>query len=102
MWPIGKRSTLYSAEILALQKDKFHANISERRFETKFFNHYSQTKNNTESATWVKKPQSNFFFPKKGKGKIFLGIICIINLPVGWFAGCFPLPYLLYTLKLFS
>lgn len=72
MWPIGKRSTLYSAEILAFQKDKFHANISERRFETKFFNHYSQTKNNTESATWVKKPQSNFFFsPKKAKEKFF-------------------------------
>lgn len=77
MWPIGKRSTLYSAEILALQEDKFNANISGCRFETKSFNHYSQTKNNTNRINYRDEkiqPKPNFLknlFKKKTKGIYF-------------------------------
>lgn len=55
----------------------------------------------TESTTGVKKTQT-IFFPKKRQNKFTFGCYLIKNLPVDWVEGCFPLPYLLHTLKLFS
>lgn len=75
---IGKRSTLYSAEIVALQKDKFHADISGCRFKMWFFNHYSQTKNNTNRINYRGEKNSNqkklFFFKAK---EIYIWVLLI-------------------------
>lgn len=110
MWPIGKCSTLYSAEILALQKDKFHANISGCRCETEFFNHCSQTKNNTNGINYRGEKNPNqtklfFFFPKKRQKKFTFGcyLYSLGRVPACWLScNWVPLPYLLCTPKLFS
>lgn len=81
MWPIGKCSTLYSAEILALQKDKFHANISGCRCETEFFNHYPQIKNNTNGINYRGEKNPNqtklFFFPQEKAKEIYIWVLLI-------------------------
>lgn len=83
MWPTGKCSTLYSAEILALQKDTFHANISGWRHKTKFFNYYSQAKKNTNGINYRGEKNPNqtkliFFFQDKAK-EIYIGVLLIFQ-----------------------